>query len=127
MAVSRKNKRPIRVGDQGYLWWVASDDPLLSGSQCLSLAVVSESGDFFIKYFLGQPDDVRHVVVIGRRFRSIAGCGSVHRRFLCPAIANEACITPSDVAALIAWATLPSEDVVEVNGMGTPLAPNARS
>lgn len=127
MAVSRKNKRPIRVGGQGYLWWVASDDPLLSGSLCLSLAVVSESGDFFIRYFLGQPEDVRHVEVIGRRFRSIAGCGSVHRRFLCPAVENEACITPSDVAALIAWATLPSNDVVEVNYMGTPIAANGEA
>lgn len=117
MTVSRKNKRPIRVADEGYLWWVASDDPLISGSADASVRVASESGDFYVKYFLGQPEAVRHLVVIGRRFRAVVGCGAVHRRFRCPAI-NEKSVTPSDIAALVTWATEPSPDIKEVDYRG---------
>jgi hypothetical protein len=118
MTVSRKRKRSIRVADQGYLWWVGSDDPLQSGSLAVSVRVVSESGDFYVKYFLGQPESVRHLVVIGRRFRAIAGCGAIHRRFRCPAIGNEESVTPSGISALIAWATEPSQEVEEVDFRG---------
>ncbi len=51
MTVSRKHKRPIHVHGTDYLWWVATDDPLFSGSLGVSLSVVSEPGDFYVKYF----------------------------------------------------------------------------
>lgn len=107
------------MGGEGYLWWVESDDPAYSGSLALSLRVVSESGDFYLKYHLGQPTALRHVEVIGRRFRAVSGCGKSHRRFLCPSIGREESITPSGVAALIAWATEPSEDAEEIHFCGT--------
>ena len=122
MTVSRKNKRPIRVDNEGYLWWVASDDPLMSGSLDTSVRVASESGDFYVQYFLGQPEPVRHLIVIGRRFRAVMGCGATHRRFRCPAIADETSVTPAGIAALIIWATEPTSDVEEVDYMGTAIA-----
>jgi hypothetical protein len=123
MTVSRKNKRPIQVADQGYLWWIAADDPLQSGSLAMSVRLASDSGDFYIKYFLGQPEHARHVEVIGRRFRDINGCGATHRRFRCPAISDEESVTPSSIAALIAWATEPSNEVEEVDYTGAAIAP----
>lgn len=122
MTISQKNKRSVNVGGETYLWWVRPDDPLPSGSAPTSLCVASKTGDFYIKYFLGQPASTRHLEVIGRRFRKVVGCGSVHRRFLCPAISNEISITPLDIVRLIAWATDRSPDVEEVDSSGSKIA-----
>lgn len=121
MTVSRKHKRSIHVAGRGYLWWVAPDDPLPSGSLAISVRVASDSGDFYVKYFLGQPVALRHLEVIGRRFRAVAGCGAVHRRFRCPALANEGSVTPEGIAALVAWATEPSPEVDEVDYRGVAI------
>ncbi len=122
MTVSRKHKRPIHVAGEGYLWWVARDEPLLSGSSEYSLCVVSESGDLYIRYFLGQPDDYRHVVVIGRRFRAVAGCGNTHRRFLCPSFGILDTVAPANVASMISWAVEAGENPLEVDARGRPRA-----
>jgi hypothetical protein len=122
MTVSRKNKRPIRVGGEEYLWWVGDDDPNHSGSAATSLRVVSESGDLYIKYHLGQPCDVRHVEVIGHKFRAVKDCGKTHRRFLCPAFEELGIVAPKNVAALITWSIEPGDAPLEVDWRGVPLS-----
>jgi len=123
MAVSQKRKRPIAVDGREYLWWVVPDyDPPYVPSTGTSLKVVDTAGEMFVEYHLGQPADVCHVVVQGKRFRSVPGCGGPHRRFRCPVFAPGPAVTPADVAALIRWSESAGEPT-EVNYLGLPLSP----
>jgi hypothetical protein len=122
MTISRKNKRRLRVDGESHLWWFTFDDPPHTGSLPLSVRMTSESGDFCVRYFLSQPDALRRLEVIGRRFRAIAGCGKAHRRCLCPSI-NEESVAPSGLSALIAWARESSAQADEIDGYGTPVHP----
>jgi hypothetical protein len=122
MSVSRKGKRPISVDGRQYLWWVSQDwEPPYVPSAGTSLTIVDTSGEFGVEYHLGQPSDVRHLVVTGSRFR-VSGCGGRHRRFLCPIVVDGPAVTPSTVAELIRWAMDRGEDPVEVNYLGLPLS-----
>ena len=121
MSVSRKGKRPISVDGRRYLWWVSQDwEPPYVPSNGTSLTIVDASGEFGVEYHVGQPPDVRHLVVKGRRFR-VSGCGGPHRRFRCPIAVDGPAITPATVAEVIRWATTRGEDPVEVNYLGLPL------
>lgn len=122
MAVSRKGKRPITVDGRRYLWWVQEDrDPPFVPSAGHSLCVVDTEGDLFVQYHLGQPSDVRHVVVIGRRFPSVDGCGGTHRRFQCPSFDDGPAVTPAHVAAFIRWSETCDNAPMEVNYLGQAL------
>lgn len=125
MAVSRKRKRPISVDGREYLWWIVVDyEPPFVPSAGTSLKVVDLPGELFVEYHLGQPPEVCHVVVQGRRFRSVSGCGGPHRRFRCPVFAAGPAVSPADVAALIRWCEKAGEPV-EVNYVGLSLSPTA--
>jgi hypothetical protein len=122
MAVSTKRKRPIVVDGREYLWWVVPDyEPPFVPSAGTSLKVVDTVGNMCVEYHLGQPGDVCHVVVQGKRFGSLTGCGGPHRRFRCPVFASGPAVTPADVAALIRWCEAASEPT-EVNYLGLPLS-----
>src|SRR5262245_1018300 len=124
MTVSRKLKRLITVDGQEYLWWVRDDsDPPFVPSNGKSLRIVDVSGDLAVEYHLGQPADVCHIVVTGRRFRGLPDCGGVHRRFRSPLFATNPAVTPADVAAVIRWSEEPGEAPVEVNYLGLPGPP----
>lgn len=121
MTVSRKRKRLIKVDGRDYLWWVVSDsDPPYVPSAGTSLKVVDAAGEMYVEYHLGQPPEVCHVVVQGKRFRSVRGCGGPHRRFRSPMFAVGPAVTPSDVAELIRWCESAGEPT-EVNYLGVPL------
>jgi hypothetical protein len=122
MTVSRKWKRPITVDGREYLWWVRDDDdPPFVPSNGKSLRIVDTSGDLALEYYLGQPSDLCHVVVTGRRFRGLPDCGGVHRRFKCPLFATNPAITPADIAAVIRWSEEAGAVPVEVNYLGLPI------
>lgn len=122
MAVSRKGKRPITVDGRRYLWWVQEDGDLpFVPSDGRSLCVADTEGDMFVQYHLGQPSDVRHIVVIGRRFPSVDGCGGTYRRFLCPSFDDGPAVTPAHVAAFIRWLETCDNILIEVDYLGQPL------
>jgi hypothetical protein len=122
MTVSRKWKRPITVDGREYLWWVRDDsDPPFVPSNGRSLRIVDVSEDLALEYHLGQPADVCHVIVTGKRFRALPDCGHVHRRFRCPLFATNLAVTPAVVAAIIRWSEEAGEVPVEVNYLGAPV------
>jgi hypothetical protein len=122
IAVSRKGKRSITVDGREYLWWVQEDyEPPFVPSIGKSLRVIDTSGELSVEYHLGQPSDVCHVVVTGRRFRSLGGCGGPHRRFRCPTFTEGPAVTPAHVASLIRWAEERGDAPLEVDYLGQPL------
>ena len=122
MTISRKRKRSIVVDGREYLWWVLIDDDLpFVPSIGKSLKLVDVSGEMFLAYPLGQVPEICHVVVIGKRFRTVVACGGSHRRFRCPVFAEGPVVTPADVAAIIRWAEASGEPM-EVNYRGLPLS-----
>jgi hypothetical protein len=120
MATSKKHRRPIVVDGALYLWWIAEDDdaPLMPQ---LALTVVSEDGHVHVRYHPGLPAELRHVTVLGRRFRAVLDCGGVWRRFRCPAFGEAGEVRPRDVEAFIRWVAASDEPVVEVDHQGSPL------
>jgi hypothetical protein len=124
MTVSRKWKRPITVDGREYLWWVRGDsDPPFVPSNGKSLRIVDASGTLAVEYHLGQPAEMCHMVVTGKRFRALPECDGVHRRFRCPSFAADPAVTPTDVAAIIRWCEEAGESPVGVNYLGLPLPP----
>lgn len=122
MAVSRKGKRLISVDGREYLWWVSEDsEPPYVPSVMRSLRLCDSGGELFVEYHLGQPAELCHVVVHGRRFRSVAGCGGPQRRFRAPVVAPGISVTPAEVAAFIRWLEAPGLPL-EVDYYGRPLA-----
>ena len=122
MTVSRKHKRPITVDQRHYLWWVADDvDPPFVPSAGKSLRIVDTSGDLAVEYHLGQPAEVRHVVVAGPRFRGVTSDRGPHRRFRCPMEIEGTAVTPAHVAAFIRWCEEPDGGSTQVNYLGHAL------
>jgi hypothetical protein len=114
MAISAKGRRRIQVDGVRYLWWVRSDleDDFLGQP---ALTVASPDRQLLVRYGLGQPDESRHVVVLGPKFRGIAGLGGQWRRFRCPAFGTAALVTPRDVAACIRWCGAEEAATIEVD------------
>lgn len=126
MTISRKRKRSIAVDGVEYLWWVGEGNVYTTPPSSKALVVVMVDGEFHVRYALDQPAQVRHIEVLGRQFRAVAGCGVRHRRFLCPLFGQET-VLPSDVAALIRWATEAGSDPIELDYRGQPMPTNILS
>ena len=98
MAISRKGKRAITVNGEEFLWRYHR-----GGAQVTDLDgrlnVVGLDGFALVK---------------GPRFRSVAGCGGLHRLFRAPDFFWIACY-PSMVAEFIDWATSPGPDPEELD------------
>ena len=106
MGVATKNRRKIKVGDRGFLWYVAEDvddfPPTVDGS-LHALNILSEDKSFIVRYHLNQVDsERRHITVIGSEFGGSheAGCW---RRFLSPGWCQESAVTPGIVREIIEW------------------------
>ena len=122
MAVAAKNRRSIEVGGQSYLWWVAEDEEAYGA---FTLTVVSQDKHLLVKYQLIQPDETRHLVVLGRSFRQRTDCGGPWRRFRCPAFGADDMVTPRDVARLIEWCTTDSDALIEIDWRGCVISTTA--
>lgn len=116
MSVSAKGRRRLEVDGHSYLWWVGFDEDAVS----LTLTVASEDKQLLVRYALIQSDEERHVVVLGRRFRSETYSGP-WRRFRCPAFGKHETVTPKDVAALVRWCTTSTDTLIEVDWNGIEL------
>ncbi|MEV0292409.1 hypothetical protein [Nocardia sp. NPDC050710] len=121
MGISTKNRRRIVVDDREYIWWVAVgaddafDDP--------TVRVATVDRRFLVHYHLRQPDETRHMTVLGPEFKGVPGAGVRHRRFLSPAFGTPEAMRPADVAALIRWCRDTESAPVEVDWHGKPLVP----
>jgi len=119
MTISAKGRRRIDVNGRSYLWWVAEceDDFVGAGA----LRVVSTDKKFLVRYGVVQPEESRHIVVIGSEFRGLPNLGGRWRRFRCPQFGTFESVTPKDVADLIRWCISPGESVTEIDYRGLPL------
>jgi hypothetical protein len=104
VAVSRKGKRSIVVNGEEFLWRYWN-----GGAH-----VVDLKGQLNLKCRNGV------VFVRGPRFRSVEGCGGLHRCFSCPDFFRIVC-NPKQVAELIRWAISSGPDPVEVDRNGMPV------
>jgi hypothetical protein len=105
VALSRKGKRSIWVDGEEFLWR-------------------SNTGGVHVSDLVGELNVISHaglVLVKGRRFRSVAGCGGLHRLFKSPDFFWIA-IYPSTVREFIRWAVcvavVPGRDPQEVDRDG---------
>ena len=114
MSVRTKKRRKLTIDDRLYVWYVIDDRDVPN----YVLHVLSDDKKFIIHYHLQQPDDTRHLIVIGPDFRRVAGTGGVWRRFRCPEWDTEnGVITPRTVRNLIDWCQS-SGSVTEVDYLG---------
>jgi hypothetical protein len=120
MAVSKKGRRKIVVGGRPYLWWVQDADPEFNSASTTALSVVSEDGRFGVRFFLGQPDERRFLIVLGREFQGRSDAGGVWVRVRCPEFLTEKAATPAGVRRLIEWSMSPNQEFVRVNYLGYP-------
>ena len=93
----------------------------LENCGAVTLTVTSRDRRLFLRYELAQPDDSRHVVVIGPKFRMIT-CGGRRRRFRSPQFGTPEAIAPDDVRAMVQWALVPEPTPEEIDYTGKPLA-----
>jgi hypothetical protein len=120
MAVSAKNRRKVEVDGRRYLWWVAEDEDSPFCPMLLAVTVASQDRRLLVRYHLGQPDELRHVTVLGPSFKGLSGCGGPWRRFRSPPFGLPNEVRPGDVAALIRWCEQEGDAPVEVNYLGLP-------
>ncbi|MEV6276520.1 hypothetical protein [Nocardia sp. NPDC051832] len=104
MAISKKGKRRIVVGDREFLWWVKEDWENYSAPGAPTLTIISANRRVVVRYVLAQSEENRHVVVLGPEFRGITRPGP-HRRFRCPAFGLPGEVRPAHIAELISWCT----------------------
>ena len=102
MAITRKGKRPITVNGEEFLW--------KSNGQSVQVCD--------LKSELNVITDDGLVLVKGRRFRSVSGCGGLHRLFRAPDFFWIGIYYPSRVAEFIRWATEQGPDPEEIDRCG---------
>lgn len=119
MAISRKNRRSITVGESKYVWYVAPDEEAFGAP---ALTVISADRTFFVRYQLSQSHEARYVTVLGSRFRNLR-TGGPWRRFRCPSFGAVDSVTPRDVRGLIEWSLeTTGEAPAEVDWQGHALS-----
>jgi hypothetical protein len=120
MSISRKQRRHIKVDDVPFLWWVVEDlEDDFVGTNVLS--VCSPDKRLLVRYGLSQPDDSRHVIVLGAQFQGLPDCPGPWRRFQCPQFGSHVSVSPKDVAAFVRWCLDRTGHAVAVDYRGIPL------
>jgi hypothetical protein len=83
MAISKKNRRPIKYKGKNFLWWVGEEFDELGNM--LSVNVVSEDKKFLIKHFAIQRNpNESYLSVIGEYFPGIERKTGNSMRLSCP-------------------------------------------
>lgn len=117
MAITTKRRRKLQVHGREFVWWVASDDESFGVP---TLSICSTDKKFLIRYALGQPEDRRHVVVLGPEFPPLTDAGGVWIRLRPPRWDDEI-VTPGLVREIIEWGLDSAKIVVRVNWLGATL------
>jgi hypothetical protein len=115
MAIARKNRRPIKAEGRDYLWSVYED---LEEGAAMTLVVASVDKAFLVRYPIHQPDDTRHLTVIGREFPGLPDRRPSWARVRCPPLTSGEAVKPSDVRKLIEWCLHTKRDLIQVDWMG---------
>jgi hypothetical protein len=118
MAIARKNRRSIEVEGREFLWWVYEE---LEELAAMTLAVASADKSFLVRYPLHQPDDNRHLTVLGREFPGLLEDRGSWARVRCPALTSGEVVKPSDARCLIEWCLHSERELVQVDWKGRDL------
>lgn len=116
MPIATKNRRKISVTGREFIWYVS--DAYDSADKVLRVA--SEDKKFVVNYHLGQPDDTRFLIILGKEFNGLPEKRKGWIRVLCPQWEEDSIIKPSSVRRLIEWCFEKKADLVEVDWLGKP-------
>jgi hypothetical protein len=112
MAVRKKGRRKLTVGDRRFVWYVG----LGRDAPVDVLLVISEDKHLIVWYQLGRADPT--LLVKGRDFAGVPYADGCPRRFECPRWETGGAITPAAVRRLVDWCYSPTKVVVEVDWRG---------
>jgi hypothetical protein len=116
MAVRTKGRRKITVSERMFVWYIKPD----FDSADMVLHVVSDDKQFNVQYSLDQPEQTRHISIIGKEFGGTRPVGNVGR-FLCPQWEVDGVISPQSVRRLIEWCLSADKPLVAVDWQGKPI------
>jgi hypothetical protein len=116
MAIAKKYRRKLVVGKRLFVWWVREIQPEDWIGPVLTVA--SDDKRFLIRYYLGQKEEHRFLVVLGREFPGLADAGGCWIRVLCPRWETGPQIRPSDVRRLIDWCLFSERRLTRVDWRG---------
>lgn len=117
MGIAKKARRKLNLAGRMFIWYIAPD----YDSADLVLHVASDDKRFIVKYHLGQSDDRRFLIVIGREFDGLPDAGGPWIRVRCPAWEVAGAIGPRAVRRLIEWSQEPDKTIVRVDWKGNVL------
>jgi hypothetical protein len=118
MAIARKDRRTIDVEGREFLWWVYEE---LEEAAAMTLAVASADKRFLVRYPLDQPDDSRHLIVLGREFPGLPNDRGSWARVRCPQWTSGKAVKPSVVRRLIEWCLHSERELVQLDWRGREL------
>ncbi len=116
MGVSTKNRRKIVVNNRKFVWYICEEWDWYC---YLVLHVISEDKHFNIGYPLGQTDQRRHLIVLGKEFPGLKEAGHCWKSVLCPGWETDDVVTPATVRKLIEWCLDSERELVEVGFTGS--------
>ncbi len=119
MAVRKRGRRKLLVGDHLFVWWVCRGEPEFWLGDVLTVA--SEKGHFVVRFYLGQQPERRYLVVLGQEFGGLPDAGGCWIRVQCPEWQSGPGIRPADVRRLIEGCLSPTEPRVRMNYRGEVL------
>lgn len=114
MGIATKNRRKIKIGGRDFVWYVSDD----YDSADMVLRVASLDKNFIVNYHLAQPDDTRHLIVLGKEFNGLLRSTYNWKRVICPKWEEDSVITPKSVRRLIEWCLVEKSELIEVDWIG---------
>ena len=98
MGIAKKYRRKLVIGERLFLWWVREIQP----EDWLGpvLTVASDDKRFLVRYYLGQKEEQRFLVVLGPEFPGLPDAGGCWIRVLCPQWESGSSVQPSDASPL---------------------------
>jgi hypothetical protein len=113
MAIATKRRRKIEVDGRAFVWWVTPDDE----SNEMLLRISSTDKQLLLCYIIDQPDESRHVIVLGRELPPLTDAGGRWIRLHTPRW-DDRIVTPKLVRTILLWALDPFKEVVRVGWSG---------
>jgi len=120
MAIAKKGRRTLHIGEASYSWFVCEDDDSLSVGAMTSLTILSSDKDFQVVFPIGQQGASTFLIVRGPRFGGSGTFGGPWKRVACPDwCEGSPAITPAIVRSIVIWA-LGDKQNIFVNYRGEP-------
>jgi hypothetical protein len=116
MGIAKKYRRRLVIGERLFLWWVREIQPEDWIGPVLTIA--SDDKRFLVRYYLGQNEEQRFLVVLGPEFPGLPDAGGCWIRVRCPQWEAGSSIKPSDVRRLIDWCLFGARQLERVDWRG---------